>query len=298
MNSDLIMQAVNICKSYRKGVSLTRVLKGISLDLHRSEVVALVGESGSGKSTFGKLILGLESADAGHFLLNGQPLDYRFQSRRDMRRAVQMIFQDPFASLNPVHKIRYCLERAYANLSGQPAEKASQRLAAVLSSVGLDPGETIDKYPHELSGGQRQRVAIARALLCHPQVLVADEPTSMLDVSLRLGVLKLLREQTEKHGMAMLFITHDLASARYIANRIMVIEKGEIVSNGPSEDIIQRPDHPYTRKLIQSISDPKRNRPLEAASVQTGDLGFRPATAVLRQNSELMQENRLGDRGV
>ena len=236
---------------------------GVDLQLHRGAVVALVGESGSGKSTIAKLLSLLIPRTSGDILLDGESVHGR--GRRAFKRhasRVQMIFQDPFASLNPVHTVRYTLTRAVrihgveghsGRLGGDELETA---LHALLKRVQLTPAERyIDKYPHELSGGQRQRVAIARSLAADPEVLLADEPISMLDVSIRLGILNLLKSLRDDMHIAILYITHDIASARYFADRTMVMYAGQIVEHGSSEEITQSPAHPYTRLLLESAPD-------------------------------------------
>jgi peptide/nickel transport system ATP-binding protein len=180
---------------------------------------------------------------------------------RAYSRRVQMIFQDPFASLNPVHTVRYHLTRALRihDRAGNGRDELQAALVTLLGRVQLTPGERyLDKYPHELSGGQRQRVAIARALAADPEALLADEPVSMLDVSIRLGVLNLLRDLKERLNLAILYITHDIASARYFADDTLVMYAGRMVEGGDSETVTQRPAHPYTRLLVESAPDPDR----------------------------------------
>ena len=191
-------------------------------------------------------------------------MDTTVKGGRQFRRycaQVQMIFQDPFASLNPVHTIRYHLTRAlkiHGN-AGKGAEDLEQALHSLMNRVSMTPPERyLDKFPHELSGGQRQRVAIARALGADPEALLADEPVSMLDVSIRLGVLNLLRDLKERLNLAILYITHDIASARYFADETMVMYAGRMVEGGDSETVTQSPAHPYTRLLIESAPDPDR----------------------------------------
>jgi peptide/nickel transport system ATP-binding protein len=221
----------------------------------------LVGESGSGKSTVARMLAGLEAPTSGRVLLHGQEVRAaRGRALRRYTKQVQLIFQDPFSSLNPVHTVRYTLRRSLAihqpNLRGDEAERALREL---LDRVRLTPADRfLRAFPHELSGGQRQRVAIARALGAEPQVLLADEPVSMLDVSLRIGVLDLLRDLRDTMGIAILYITHDIASARYFADRIMVMHRGEVVETGDSETVTQNPQHPYTQLLVESAPDPER----------------------------------------
>ena len=243
-----------------------RALGGVDLDIAHGEIVALVGESGSGKSTLARCIARLEQPSGGTFLFEGEDVIATSKRRatREYRSAVQMIFQDPFGSLNPVHRIGHFLERPlriHGAASGRAAlEEAKRRLMA---KVGL-PDEMLDRYPHELSGGQRQRIAIARALAVNPRLLLADEPTSMLDVSVRIGVLNLMRNLCEEQGISMLYITHDLASARYLADRIVVMFAGEFVEGGDAMELLAQPAHPYTRLLISAVPDPKRTDPFDA----------------------------------
>ncbi|MEO3780836.1 ABC transporter ATP-binding protein [Micromonospora sp. B11E3] len=234
----------------------------VTLTLRRGRVTALVGESGSGKSTVARLLAQLHPRTAGTIRLHGAPVTVRGGRRfRAYARRVQMIFQDPFASLNPVHTVRYHLTRAlrvHGN-AGRTAADLDAALRALLERVTLTPPERyLDKFPHELSGGQRQRVAIARALGADPEVLLADEPVSMLDVSIRLGVLNLLRDLKERLRLAVLYITHDIASARYFADETLVMYAGRLVEGGDSETVTQHPAHPYTRLLIDSAPDPDR----------------------------------------
>ncbi|GAA2895433.1 dipeptide/oligopeptide/nickel ABC transporter ATP-binding protein [Actinoplanes cyaneus] len=234
----------------------------VHLTLRRGKVVALVGESGSGKSTIARLLAQLYPRTGGDIRLHGETT--RVKGGSAFRRycsQVQMIFQDPFASLNPTHTIRYHLTRSLKihDNAGKTAEDLENALTELLERVQLTPPERyLDKFPHELSGGQRQRVAIARALGAQPEALLADEPVSMLDVSIRLGVLNLLRDLRDRLNLAILYITHDIASARYFADETMVMYAGRMVEGGDSETVTQSPAHPYTRLLIDSAPDPDR----------------------------------------
>ncbi|MEW2173351.1 ABC transporter ATP-binding protein [Streptomyces sp. NPDC007027] len=234
----------------------------VSLRLRRGTVTALVGESGSGKSTVARLLAQLHPLTSGEIRLGGEPVVVgRGRSFRRYVRRVQLILQDPFASLNPVHTVRYHLTRALKihGRAGSSERELEELLAALLERVQLTPPQQfLDTFPHELSGGQRQRVAIARALGADPQVLLADEPVSMLDVSIRLGVLNLLRDLKERLHLAVLYITHDIASARYFADTTLVMYAGRIVEGGGSERVTQHPAHPYTQLLIASAPDPDR----------------------------------------
>jgi oligopeptide/dipeptide ABC transporter ATP-binding protein len=230
----------------------------VSFRIARGEAVALVGESGSGKSTVARLLLRLEPPDGGEIRLDGQDVLRRERRRASLRYRgrVQMVFQDPFGSLNPVHTVAHHLVRPLLRHRRAGTAAARTRALELLRTVGLEPAEEfIDRHPYELSGGQRQRVAIARALAVEPDLLVADEPTSMLDVAVRMGVLNLLAQLERERRLAILLITHDLASARWLAQRILVLYRGRIVEDGPSSAVVERPAHPYTRALLASIAD-------------------------------------------
>jgi len=228
----------------------------VSFSLHPGTITALVGESGSGKSTVARLIARLYNPTSGAVLYDGGDVAHvrrRHQVLR-YRSQVQMIFQDPFGSLNPVKTVRHHIERPLRIHHIVPSAQIEERVHELLQTVGLvPPGEVADKYPHELSGGQRQRVAIARALAVEPKVVLADEPTSMLDVSIRVGILNLMLKLKEEHGIAFLYVTHDLASARYLADDILVMYAGQIVERGPVEQVLAEPLHPYTKLLLAAV---------------------------------------------
>lgn len=211
-----------------------QALSDIDVSLAPGQALAVVGESGSGKSTLAKAVAGLVPASSGEIALGG---------------AVQMVFQDPFGSLNPVHTIRHHVARPLA-LHGNPST-----VEDLLTRVGLDPGFA-DKYPHELSGGQRQRVNIARALAPRPKILLADEPTSMLDVSSRMDILRLLKRLRQEEGLALLFITHDLAAARWLCDRVLVLYAGRLMEEAASQVLVTQPQHPYTRLLLAAAPRP------------------------------------------
>ena len=254
------MEAVSINRDFSLGHGQTlRAVRDVSLSLYRGKVVALVGESGSGKSTVARLLAGQEALTSGSILLHGQPVS--LASRRAFQRhksEVQLVFQDPFASLNPVHTVSYHLQRPVRLHQGKHSRnEVGREVAALLAQVRLVPaGHFLGQYPHELSGGQRQRVSFARALAAEPSVLLADEPVSMLDVSIRLEMLNLLDDLRRRFQLALLYITHDIASARYFADEILVMYAGQIVERGPAEELTQRPAHPYTQLLIASAPDP------------------------------------------
>jgi ABC-type glutathione transport system ATPase component len=217
-----------------------QALDAVSIRVERGYVVALVGESGSGKSTLARCLVGMEAPDAGEIRFDGRPAT-------DRRRA-QMVFQDPFASLNPAHTIFHHVERPLA-IRGVRDTRA--RATELLESVGLT-AEMGRRKPHELSGGQRQRVVLARALAAEPELLVADEPTSMLDVSIRKGVLELLVGLARERGLGVLLVTHDLASARAVSDRIVVLYRGRVVEEGTPAEVIDRPVHAYTKVLVDA----------------------------------------------
>jgi peptide/nickel transport system ATP-binding protein len=266
---EVVLEAIGLTKHFPVRRSLRGLLSrqqnavhavdDVDLTLRRGQVVALVGESGSGKSTMARLLAQLYPRTGGDIQLHGKTTHVRpGRQFRGYAARVQMIFQDPFASLNPVHTIRYHLGRAL-KIHHNEGDDLGTALHALLNRVALTPPERyLDKFPHELSGGQRQRVAIARALAAEPEALLADEPVSMLDVSIRLGVLNLLRDLKERLNLAILYITHDIASARYFADETMVMYAGRLVEGGDSETVTQSPAHPYTRLLIASAPDPDR----------------------------------------
>jgi peptide/nickel transport system ATP-binding protein len=277
----LAMEAISISRDFRlpRGQTLHAV-RQVSFGLYRGAVVALVGESGSGKSTVARLLAGQEALTSGSIMLDGTPID--ISTHRAFRRyksEVQLVFQDPFSSLNPVHTVSYHLERPLRLHQASGKGRAGQQeIAALLKQVRLTPAEQfLPKYPYELSGGQRQRVSFARALAARPSVLLADEPVSMLDVSIRLEMLGLLDDLRRDFQLALLYITHDIASARYFADEILVMYAGEIVERGPAEELTQHPAHPYTQLLVASAPDPdnlgstlRAGAPRDARTVSAG----------------------------
>jgi peptide/nickel transport system ATP-binding protein len=231
------------------------------LVLEAGRVTAVVGESGCGKTTLARMLAQLVRPTSGQILLEGKPVTGR--KLHDYRHKVQIVFQDPFASLNPIHSVRYHLSRPLRiHHRARTRDEVNAAAEALLSRVKLEPPRQFaDKLPHELSGGQRQRVAIARALAAGPTVLLADEPVSMLDVSIRLGVLNLLGELRDIEGLAILYVTHDIASARYFADTMTVMYAGRIVESGPSLEVTDHPAHPYTQLLLDAAPDPERAGP-------------------------------------
>jgi peptide/nickel transport system ATP-binding protein len=258
-----LLEAVGMTKHFRVRSSrfgrrgVVHAAEDISLSLCPGSVTAVVGESGSGKSTLSRLLARTHKPTAGSLMLRGAPVDLRRPADRSYRRAVQLVLQDPFASLNSVHDVNYILSRPLA-IHGLGGPDTRAAVLDLLRRVSLEPAEQfIDKYPHELSGGQRQRVAIARCLAVRPAVLLADEPVSMLDVSIRLGILNLLADLRDRERLAILYVTHDIASARYLADTIMVMYAGRVVEVGPADRVVNHPAHPYTQLLLSAAPDPE-----------------------------------------
>ena len=255
----MTVEVSGLVKDYtiRSGLSRAtlRAVDDVSFTLTPGRTLALVGESGSGKSTIAKIIARLETPTAGRITLT-DPDGSRVPDRR-YRNHVQMVFQDPFASLNPFHTVEHHLSRPL-RLHGRTRGAAQTRdeVERLLEKVNLPAADIAHRRPHELSGGQRQRVAIARALAPGATTVVADEPVSMLDVSIRLGVLTLLSRLQREANLAILYITHDLATARHFSDDIMVLYRGRVVERGPADEVILRPKHPYTRLLASAAPDP------------------------------------------
>lgn len=252
----------HLTKVYPKGRrgAATRAVDDVSFTLEPGMSMALVGASGSGKSTIAKLITGVERPTSGTIAFGGTRID-TLRGRRALKQLhseVQMVFQDPYAALNPLHTVEYILTRPVENFTGLRGGAARARVRELLETVGLTPVEKFaSRLPHQLSGGQRQRVVIARALASDPQVIIADEPVSMLDMSLRAGVLALLEELRRTRGVSMLYITHDLLSARLVTDRILVLDKGVVVERGDTAEVLQRPQDDYTVRLLDAVPSPR-----------------------------------------
>ena len=256
-----ILEVQNLSKTFQgSGLfakSEVKVVKNVNFEVFQGELVALVGESGSGKSTIARLISRLIRPTSGNILLDGR--NTRISEARkvplEYRKAVQMVFQDPFASLNSVHTVYHHLSRPLTRQNLYDKKTISKMINQSLEEVGLSPGKDFaKKFPHEMSGGERQRVAIARALCIEPQVIIADEPTSMLDVSIRMEILEIFAKLRIEKNLTIIFITHDLASARYLADRILVLSKGTLVEQNKAEDLIKNPESSYTKKLVRAAS--------------------------------------------
>jgi peptide/nickel transport system ATP-binding protein len=260
----------DVVKLYRdrRRRSETRAVDGVTLTLEPASSTALVGASGSGKSTLARLITGIERPTSGSVLFGDRKLNrMRGGELRALHGQLQLVFQDPYAALNPVHTVEYTLLRPVLNYSRRSRREAREHVLYLLDRVGLTPVETFAaKLPHQLSGGQRQRVVIARALASDPQMIVADEPVSMLDVSLRAGVLALLESLRQDLGVGLLYITHDLLSARLITDRIVVMSDGSVVEEGDTAEVLQRPAHKYTVRLLDAVPVPGRRSQTPGAS--------------------------------
>ncbi len=258
----------DVVKTYKRRRGLTsstvHAVQNVSFTLERGKIVALVGQSGSGKSTIGRLVTGVEQVDSGTITFTDEeqrsPVDIKTLGHKDLkdyRRHAQLVFQDPYSALNPVHTIAHSLSRPLQNYRHMSGKEARAEAMRILDRVGLTPAERfIDKFPHQLSGGQQQRVVVARALAPQPEILIADEPTSMLDVSIRAEILDLLNDLVRDENLAMLFITHDLLSARMLADEILVLNHGRIVESGSAATVIDNPQDEYTRLLLSSIPNP------------------------------------------
>lgn len=262
--TDNVIEVRNLTKHFPVGGTFDRkivhALEDVSFVLPRGEVVAVVGESGSGKSTTARMLARLMPPTSGEIIYNGEdvlktePRGASLAYRGD----VQMVFQDPFGSLNPVHPIRYHLERPLKiHKKTKGRRETRERVIELLETVGLNPApEVAARFPYQLSGGQRQRVAFARALAVEPKVMLADEPVSMLDVSIRIGILNLIDRLRNERGISFLYITHDIASARYIADKTNVMYAGRMVEGAESTELIDHPAHPYTKLLLSAVPNP------------------------------------------
>lgn len=253
-----VLETAHLTKAYGTnpltGRSALVAVNDVSFRLAPGEIVALVGASGSGKSTFGRIVTGLTRPSSGDVLVDGRTPVPVSRRRPHQPRAAQMVFQDVYGSLNPLHTIGHHLRRAVISAPGGDKADVEGRVAALLTEVGLVPTASyLDRRPHELSGGQRQRVGLARALAASPKLLVADEPVSMLDVSIRRDILSLIARLRDEQGVAVLYITHDVVSAGYIADRIAVMHRGQLVEEGPAKTVLANPQHAYTRQLIAAV---------------------------------------------
>ncbi len=246
---------------FHHGRRFVHAVDDVSFQLHRGEILALVGESGSGKSTIARLLVGLHPATSGTAMFHGSDV-LKMRGRRKVlgyRGRVQMVFQDPFGSLNPIKTVGYHIERPLViHRRTRGRVETRDRVFDLLETVGLSPAlDVAAKLPNQLSGGQRQRVSFARALAVGPEVILADEPISMLDVSIRMGILNLMAQLRDERGLSYLYITHDLASARYLADRVLVLYAGQVMESAPAEPLMAEPLHPYTKLLLSAVPKPR-----------------------------------------
>jgi peptide/nickel transport system ATP-binding protein len=264
--SEPLLRTENLTRHFKVGKLIARrqnlhAVDDVSFEIGRGEIVALVGESGSGKSTIARLLARVYKPTRGEIYFEGRPVSSLRTRKEKLAYCsdVPMVFQDPYSSINPAYRVSHGIRRALRLHRGELARgRRRQESERVLGEVGLvPPGTMAAKFPHELSGGQRQRVGFAQALAFSPKLIIADEPVSMLDVSIRIGLLNLMSELREREGVSFLYITHDVASARYIADRVLVMYAGHLVEEGPVEDVIQRPKHPYTQLLLSAVPDPR-----------------------------------------
>lgn len=247
----VLMAVDGLAVTFRQRGRTIRAIDGVSLEWRPGEVLGIVGESGCGKSTLARAMLGLQRPAGGRVLLEGEPVSGRDGLAR-LRQRVQMIFQDPYQTLNPRQRIRQIVAEPLV-VQGVERGLHRERIERAMNDVGLDPERFLDRFPHQLSGGQRQRVAIAAALVLEPDGLICDEPTSMLDVSVRSQILSVLLGLRDTRGLALIFITHDLSLAWSLCDRITVMYLGRIVEQGGAVDVIERPSHPYTEALVAAI---------------------------------------------
>ena len=258
-----LLRAEHLSRHFRIGGGLSRrtlhAVDDVNFHIQRREIVALVGESGSGKSTIARLLARIYSPTSGTISYDGKPLS-SLRSRGDRLRysgQVPMVFQDPFASINPVFRVSHGVLRSLKlHRPELSARQRQEEAARVFEVVGLSP-DYLTRFPYELSGGQRQRVGFAQALVTRPKLVLADEPVSMLDVSIRIGLLNLMAKLRDEENVSILYITHDIASARYVADRLIVMYAGQIAESGPIEDVLAAPKHPYTQLLLSAVPDPR-----------------------------------------
>lgn len=271
-----LIELINV-KTYfyvTKGFFKTLTVKavdGVSLTINKGETVAVVGESGSGKTTLGRTALKLVEPVSGKIIFEGRDITYAKIDMKDFRKKAQMIFQDPFTSLNPYMTVKQIIEEPMI-IHSYSVEEREKRVLKSLNDVRLLPSEEfLPKYPHMLSGGQRQRVGIARTLVLEPLFLVADEPVSMIDASSRAEILHLLRDLQKKYNMGIMYITHDIATAKYFSDYIAVMYLGKIVEYGPTKEVLGNSLHPYTKALIEAVPDPDPENRFKERKVILGE---------------------------
>ena len=264
-----LLRVENLVVEYTVGNKIVHAVSGITLEIARGETLGLVGESGCGKSTLGRAVVQLRQAVSGRVLFDGEDLTaMRGEALRKMRRRVQLIFQDPIASLNPRRRIGDIVAEPLVIAGVSDPKERQDRVSEVLNAVGLDPALVMGRLPHEFSGGQCQRICIARAVVLNPEFVICDEPVSALDVSIRAQILNLLEEMKARFGLTLLFIAHDLAVVKAVSDRVAVMYLGRICEVGPSEQLFAKPAHPYTALLIEAIPVPDPDiKPAESVAV-------------------------------
>ncbi len=261
-----LLEVRNLTKIFTIGNVFSRkkviAVDNISFDVEESEIFTIAGESGCGKTTTAKIILGFEEATSGEIVYKGKRIDHiHHRERRELLKEMQAVFQNPFSTFNPLRKVdRYFYETLYNLGIADTKEKADEIIKEKLAAVGISFEEFVEKYPNEFSGGQLQRISIARALLTNPSILIADEPVSMVDASLRMSIVNLFKDLKDKYGVSVVYITHDLTTAYYISDRIAIMFRGSIVEIGPAEKVLMEPRHPYTQLLKESVPEPDPNR--------------------------------------
>lgn len=254
VGDEVIISVSDLRKSYRVSGGVHPALAGVSFDLRQGEALGIVGESGSGKTTIARCLLGLTTPDSGSIEFAGYgvaPAQRTTKDRRAIAQVVQCVFQDPYSTLNPMHSVGTALKEALGQRA-RPVVDREREVAALLERVGL-PAAMASRRPASLSGGQRQRVAIARALAVEPRVLLCDEPVAALDVSVQAQILELLREVNRNQGTSLLFITHDLGVVRQVTERSLVLYRGEVVEQGPTDSVLDSPGHDYTQRLVAAM---------------------------------------------
>ncbi len=265
-SNDILLELNSVTKHFKvqdflKRTEYVHAMDDISFMVKKGEILSIVGESGSGKTTTAKVIAKIHQADSGKIKFKGKSIydEAYTRNRLTYRRQVQMIFQDPFASLNPTHTIKSIMVRPFVIHGLADKKSIEQKICDILIKVGMDPPEQyMNKFPHELSGGQRQRINIARVISINPSLVLADEPTSMLDVSIRMIIMNMMKKFRDEQGVSYLYITHDLAGARYISDRIAVMYAGMIMEIGKADDVIQKAYHPYTQLLRSAAPQPEK----------------------------------------
>ncbi|MEV5612923.1 ABC transporter ATP-binding protein [Streptomyces sp. NPDC052225] len=277
VNATPLLELAGLTRHFKVGTGLTRSLlhavDDVDLAIGEREIVALVGESGSGKSTLARLVAQVHPPTRGEIRYRGRPLSgmRRRKDRLAYRGAVPMVFQDPFSSLNPAYRVSHGILRGLKlhrpELTSAERQSEAER---VVEAVGLTPpAEVLSRFPYELSGGQRQRIGFAQALAHRPKLILADEPVSMLDVSIRIGLLNVMADLRATEGVSILYITHDIASARYLSDRIAVMYGGHVVETGPTEAVLAAPRHPYTDLLLSAVPDPRAPLDIDAATAKS-----------------------------